>query len=68
VNWFSQSESRKCVVAAVHTCSSDNDAGGAVQKSVRNVVFVSTVQVNRTSASAVGLPYWPPYVTLHIKI
>jgi hypothetical protein len=65
MNLFAQSESRKCVVAAVHTCCSKNDACSVIRKSVRNVLSVSTVHVDRTSASAVGLSYWSPSETLH---
>jgi len=48
MNLFSQPESRKCVAAAVHTCSSKNDVCSAIQQSVCNVVSVSTGHVDRT--------------------
>lgn len=66
MNLFSQSESSKCVVTAVHTCSSKTDACSAIQQMyVCNVVSVSTGHADRTSASAVGLPYWSPSEILH---
>jgi len=66
MNLFSQSESRKCEVTAVHTCSSKNDVCSAVQQSVCNVVSVRTGHGDRASAPAVGLPYWSPSETLHM--
>ena len=56
MNLFSQPESRRCMVTAVHTRSSKNDVCSAIQQSVCNVVSVSSGHGDRATASAVGRP------------